>query len=306
MPMDITKFKGLGVAMITPFLENGEIDFDALTRLTNYLIDGNVDYLVVQGTTGESPVLSQDEKMAVLKCVATANNKRVPLVYGLGGNNTQAVAAALKSVDTSIVDGILSVSPYYNKPTQEGIYRHYKVLAESTPLPIILYNVPGRTASNVLPDTTIRIAKDFKNIVAVKEASGNIDQIMDIINRKPEGFLVISGDDGITLPIIAAGGDGVISVVGNAFPHAFSAMVHAAMDNNMAEARRLHYLIFPILPMLFAEGNPGGIKEATAHLGLTSSKLRLPLVNVSENLRTKIISQARNIYEGHPYDLIKK
>ena len=304
--MDINKFKGLGVAMITPFQENGSIDFNALAKLTNYLIEGGVDYLVVQGTTGESPVLDKNEKEVVLRCVADINNKRVPIVFGLGGNNTLSIAESFKNLDSSIIDGILSVSPYYNKPTQEGIYQHYKVLAESTKLPIILYNVPGRTASNVLPDTTLRLANDFKNIIAVKEASGNMEQIMDLINRKPANFLVISGDDGITLPIIAAGGDGVISVVGNAFPHAFSAMVRAAMKNDMAEARRLHYLIFPILSLLFAEGNPGGIKEATAHLGLTSNKLRLPLVNVSENTRVKIISLTGNICQGHPYDLIKK
>jgi 4-hydroxy-tetrahydrodipicolinate synthase len=304
--MDITKFKGLGVAMITPFNPDESIDFDALKKLTDYLIEGGVDYLVVQGTTGESPVLSADEKAAVLKCVAETAAKRVPVVYGIGGNNTRAVAAQLKAVDPTIVDGILSVSPYYNKPTQEGIYQHYKMLSEASPVPIILYNVPGRTSSNVLPETTIRIATDFKNIIAVKEASGNMEQIMEIIRRKPAGFLVISGDDGITLPIIAAGGDGVISVVGNAFPHAFSAMVRAAMQDDMVVARRLHYLIYPVISLLFAEGNPGGIKEATAHLGITSSKVRLPLVNVSENLRTKIIAQTGNIYKGYPYDLIKK
>ncbi|MBI3134675.1 MAG: 4-hydroxy-tetrahydrodipicolinate synthase [Bacteroidetes bacterium] len=304
--MNADKFRGLGVAMITPFLPDGSIDFPALTRLTSYLIEGGVNYLVVQGTTGESPVLTKEEKNAVLTCVAKANAKRVPVVYGVGGNNTLAVAESLKSLDTSIVDGILSVSPYYNKPTQEGIYQHYKMLAEATPLPIILYNVPGRTSSNVLPDTTLRLAKDFKNIVAVKEASGNMEQIMDIINRKPENFLVISGDDGITLPVIAAGGDGVISVIGNAFPHVFSAMVKAALADDMDEARRLHYILFPVVPLLFVEGNPGGIKEATAHLGLTTNKLRLPLVNVSEATRSKIIALTSNIYKALPYDLIKK
>ena len=292
--------------MITPFNANGSIDFDALTRLTHFLIDGGVDYLVVQGTTGESPVLSKEEKSQVLKCVAEANNKRLPIVYGIGGNNTLAIADSFKEIDTTIVDGILSVSPYYNKPTQEGIYQHYKVLSAATKLPIILYNVPGRTSSNVLADTTIRIANDFKNIVAVKEASGNMEQIMDIIQRKPANFLVISGDDGITLPILAAGGDGVISVVGNAFPHAFSAMVKAAMKNDLIEARRLHYLVFPIVSLLFAEGNPGGIKEATSHLGLTSNALRLPLINVSENLKSKIIAQTDNICVGFPYDHVKK
>lgn len=304
--MNVNKFKGLGVAMITPFHQDGKIDFEALTNLTHFLVDGGVDYLVVQGTTGESPVLSKEEKIEVLKCVAAANNKRLPIVYGVGGNDTLAIAKSFKEIDTNLVDGILSVSPYYNKPTQEGIYQHYKVLAASTDLPIILYNVPGRTASNVLPDTTIRIAQDFKNIIAVKEASGNMEQIMEIIQRKPDNFLVISGDDGITLPILAAGGDGVISVIGNAFPHAFSAMVKAAMNDEMDEARRLHYLILPIVSMLFAEGNPGGIKEATSHIGLTSNALRLPLVNVSESLKTKIIAQTNNICVGFPYDHVKK
>ncbi|MBK9191698.1 MAG: 4-hydroxy-tetrahydrodipicolinate synthase [Crocinitomicaceae bacterium] len=304
--MNAEKFKGLGVAMITPFNQDGSIDFPALTKLTHFLIDGGVNYLVVQGTTGESPVLTKEEKQAVLKCVSDANAGRLPVVYGVGGNNTAAIAESFKSLDKKLVNGILSVSPYYNKPTQEGIYQHYKVLAESTDLPIILYNVPGRTSSNVLPDTTIRLAKDFKNIIAVKEASGNMEQIMDIINRKPEGFLVISGDDGITLPILAAGGDGVISVIGNGFPHAFSAMVRAAMSDNMEEARRLHYLLFPMVPLLFVEGNPGGIKEVTAHLGITGNKVRLPLVNVSEAVRTKIVALTGNICKAFPYDLIKK
>jgi len=304
--MDLNKFKGLGVAMITPFNNDGSVDFAALTKLTHFLIDGGVNYLVVQGTTGESPVLTKEEKQAVLKCVAEANAKRVPIVFGVGGNNTQAIAESFSNIDTAVVDGILSVSPYYNKPTQEGIYQHYKVLASATPLPIILYNVPGRTSSNVLPDTTLRLANDFKNIVAVKEASGNMEQIMDIIHRKPANFLVISGDDGITLPILAAGGDGVISVIGNAFPAPFSAMVKAALNDDMAEARRLHYLLFPMVPLLFVEGNPAGIKEATAHLGITSNKLRLPLVNVSESTRSKIVSLTGNIYKALPYDLIKK
>lgn len=304
--MNADKFRGLGVAMITPFMADGNIDFPALTKLTHYLIEGGVNYLVVQGTTGESPVLSKEEKEAVLSCVAEAAAKRVPIVYGVGGNNTTAIAASLKSLNPAIVDGILSVSPYYNKPTQEGIYQHYKVLAESTSLPIILYNVPGRTASNMLPDCTLRLARDFKNIVGVKEASGNMEQIMDIINRKPAGFLVISGDDGITLPILAAGGDGVISVIGNAFPHIFSDMVQKALNGSMEEARRLHYTLFPVVPLLFVEGNPAGIKEATAHLGLTTSKLRLPLVNVSEGVQAKIIDLTRNIYKAFPYDLVKK
>ena len=304
--MNAAKFRGLGVAMITPFQPDGSIDFPALTKLTHYLVDGGVDYLVVQGTTGESPALSQAEKNAVLKCVADANAKRLPIVYGVGGNNTLAIAESLKALDSNLVDGILSVSPYYNKPTQEGIYQHFKVLANATPLPIILYNVPARTSSNMLPDTTIRLASDFKNIVAIKEASGNMEQIMDIIQRKPADFLVISGDDAITLPILAAGGDGLISVIGNAFPHVLSNMIKAALADEMDEARRLHYVLFPMIPLLFAEGNPGGIKEVTAHLGLTTNNLRLPLVNVSESTQTKIITLAGNIYKAFPYEHMKK
>lgn len=288
-------FKGLGVAMITPFQENGDIDFPALVKLTNFLIDGGVDYLVVQGTTGESPTLSGQEKAEVLKTVCETAAGRKPIVYGVGGNNTRTIAESFKMLDKGLVQGILSVSPYYNKPTQQGIYEHYKVLAQSTDLPIILYNVPGRTSSNVLPDTTLRLANDFKNIIGVKEASGNMEQIMDIINRKPADFLVISGDDAITLPILAAGGDGVISVIGNAFPKPFADMVHACMDGKMEEARKLHYKMLPIIPLLFAEGNPGGIKEATKHLGITGNTVRLPLVNVSEQTRSKIIAEARNI-----------
>lgn len=297
--MNNTKFKGLGVAMITPFKEDFSIDFNALEKLTNFLIEGGVNYLVVQGTTGESPVLSASEKKEVLKCVHDVTAKRVPIVYGAGGNNTLTVAQNIKDLDSNIVDGILSVSPYYNKPTQEGIYRHFEYLAKSTELPIILYNVPGRTSSNMLPDTTLRLANDFKNIVAIKEASGNIDQIMDIIHRKPKDFLVISGDDGITLPIIAAGGDGVISVIGNAFPKPFSQMVHACMQGDFEKARKLHYDLYPIIPLLFAEGNPAGIKESTTFLGITGRTVRLPLVNVSENLKTKLVNLSRNISEAY-------
>lgn len=304
--MQTNKFKGLGVAMITPFKADTSIDFKALEKLTAFLIDGGVDYLVVQGTTGESPVLSKEEKQEVLACVAGVNAKKLPIVYGVGGNNTAAVAETLNQVDTKVVDGILSVSPYYNKPTQEGIYQHYKLVAGATSLPIILYNVPGRTASNVLPDTTLRLANDFKNIIAVKEASGNMEQIMDIIRRKPSDFLVISGDDGITLPILSAGGDGVISVIGNAFPHSFSAMVHAAMNDDMDTARKLHYLLFPMVPLLFCEGNPAGIKEATKALGITENTVRMPLVNVSESTRSKIHELTSNICKAFPYDLVKK
>ncbi|MFT4600937.1 MAG: 4-hydroxy-tetrahydrodipicolinate synthase [Arenicella sp.] len=295
------KFRGLGVAMVTPFSADGSIDLPALEKLTNFLIDGGVDYLVVQGTTGESPVLSKEEKQLTLDTVAKINKGRKPIVFGIGGNNTQSVSKDLKTFKLDSVDAILSASPYYNKPTQEGIYQHYKVLAESTDLPIIVYNVPGRTASNILPETTLRLAKDFDNIFAVKEASGNMEQIMNLIQNKPDGFLVISGDDAITLPILAAGGDGVISVVGNAYPYAFGKMVEEGLNGNFEESRKFHYKILPIINPLFSEGNPAGIKESLTDQGIMENHVRLPLVNVSDELKNKIVSLGRNINKAFPY-----
>jgi 4-hydroxy-tetrahydrodipicolinate synthase len=295
------KYKGLGVAMVTPFKSDGSIDFLALEKLTQFLIEGGVDYLVVQGTTGESPVLSKAEKQETLNCVASVTAGKLPVVFGIGGNNTAALVDDLKTYDLSKVSAILSASPYYNKPTQKGIYAHYEAIANGTDKDIILYNVPGRTASNVLPETTLQLAQNFKNIVAVKEASGSMEQIMEIIQRKPDDFLVISGDDGITLPIIAAGGDGVISVVGNAFPQIFKAMLQAANSNNYEVARKHHYTVLPIISSLFAEGNPAGIKECLADIGIMQTYLRLPLVNVSPTLKAKIIELGRNINKAFPY-----
>ncbi len=282
------KFKGLGVALVTPFLDNGGVDMAGLQRLIEHNIKNGTDYLVVQGTTGESATLTAEEKRSVLDFVIEVNNGRKPIVLGIGGNNTTAVAQALTDLDPTGIDGILSVSPYYNKPSQEGIYQHYKKLNEVTPLPIILYNVPGRTSSNVTASTTLRIAKELKNIVAVKEASGNLEQIMEIIMHKPKGFLVLSGDDALTLPHIAVGGDGVISVVGNAFPKRFSRMVHAALEGDLAAAKADHYDLLEIIPMLFAEGNPAGVKRVLATLGICRENLRLPLVPVSKGLGEKL------------------
>ena len=293
----------MGVAMVTPFKQSGEIDFDALRKLTRFLIDGGTDYLVVQGTTGESPVLSHQEKQKVLNTVIAENAGKLPIVFGIGGNNTARLIEEFSSFDLKGVDGILSASPYYNKPTQEGIYQHYKAIAAATELPFILYNVPGRTASNILPSTTLRLAADISNIVAIKEASGSLEQIMTIIEKKPADFLVISGDDALTLPIVAAGGDGVISVVGNAFPEDFSKMVNAALNNDIDLARQLHYKIQPVIAPLFAEGNPAGIKEVLAHIGIMSNYLRLPLVNVSEGLKNELKSLTNNLYAGLPYEL---
>jgi len=279
-------FKGSGVALVTPFNQDMQIDFDALASLVEYQIDNGTDFLVVQGTTGESPTLSKSEKMDVLNEVIEINEGRCKIVYGVGGNNTAAVAESLADLPKGL-DGILSVSPYYNKPIQKGIVAHYKIVADSTDLPIILYNVPGRTGSNVAPETTLELA-EVRNIVAVKEASGNMEQIMQIIKYRPSGFGVLSGDDNLTMPLIAAGADGVISVVANAFPALFSSMVHAAMRGELDAAREAHYKLFDVTKMFFEQGNPGGVKAALAHMELMDEFMRLPLFPVSDELRKRI------------------
>lgn len=286
-------FKGAGVALVTPFNADMSIDFPALRRLVREQIAGGTNYLVVQGTTGESPTLNSAEKKQVLDTVLEENNGTLPIVYGVGGNNTLEVAEAFKNIPQG-VDGILSVAPYYNKPTQAGYLAHYKVLAENTDLPIILYNVPGRTGSNVLAETTLELA-EIKNIVAMKEASGNMEQIMEIIRCKPEGFLVLSGDDAITMPLIAAGADGVISVVANSFPAHFSKMVTSALNGDMETARKYHYDLLPVTKLLFAEGNPGGVKIALEELGWMKPYMRLPLVQVSDALKAKIIAETKKL-----------
>ena len=280
--------KGTGVALVTPFTSNLAIDFNALERLVSHCIEGGVEYLVVMGTTGENAVLSPEEKQAVLKAVVEANSGRVPIVYGIGGNNTSAVVQSLENDDLSGVDAILSVSPYYNKPTQEGIYQHFKKISEHSPLPVVLYNVPGRTGSNVSAETTLRIAHDFKNVVAVKEASGDLEQVMAIIKDRPEGFLVLSGEDNLTLPIIAAGGDGVISVSGQAFPAVFTEMIRQSLAGDFSKARSLHYRLFTVTQLLFAEGNPGGVKAALDLLEVIAPYMRQPLWPISHSLRTAI------------------
>lgn len=284
----MNKLKGTGVAIVTPFKFDKSVDYTALEKLVEHLILGGIDYLVVMGTTGESVTLSPSEKKEVLDFVVKINNKRLPIVLGIGGNCTTTVVNLFKSTDLSDVDAILSVSPYYNKPTQEGIYQHYKALAQATDKPIILYNVPGRTASNVAASTTLRLANDFKNIVAVKEASGSLEQCMEIIKNKPADFLVISGDDAITLPMIACGVDGVISVLANAFPKGFSDMVAAALAGNIEEAKNLHYKYFELIHYLFVDGNPAGVKVALKLLGIMEVDVRLPLVNVTDNTYQKI------------------
>jgi len=286
-------FTGSGVALVTPFHSDNSIDFDALRKLVRLQIEGGTDFLVVQGTTGESPTLNQEEKMEILKVVMEENMGKLKIVYGVGGNNTLAVGETLKKVPAG-VDGILSVSPYYNKPTQNGIIEHYKYIASCTALPIILYNVPGRTGSNVLPATTLALA-GIKNIVAMKEASGNMEQIMELIRLRPEGFGILSGDDAITMPLIAAGADGVISVVANAFPEKFSKMVHASQKGDLTTARKEHYDLLPITKMFFEEGNPGGVKAALKTRGIMESTMRLPLYPISDGLRNSIEAETKKI-----------
>jgi 4-hydroxy-tetrahydrodipicolinate synthase len=282
------KFRGTGVAMVTPFKNDGSVDYKQLEKVTQHIIKGKCEYLVVLGTTAESVTLTKDEKKSVVKCVIASADKKVPIVLGHGGNNTQELLEGLNTMDFKGIDALLSVSPYYNKPTQEGIYQHYKVIVQNSPLPVILYNVPGRTASNITAETTLRLANDFKNIIAVKEASGNIEQMMKIINGRPKDFLVISGDDALTLPLIACGGDGVISVVANAFPKDFSEMVRLSLKGDFAKAQKLHYKLLEIIGLLFVDGNPAGVKCAMNLLGICNDKVRLPLVGVTKNTSDRL------------------
>ena len=272
------KIMGTGVALVTPFNEDMSIDYRGLKKIINHVIEGGVNYLVIMGTTGESVVLSKEERKEVLTYCKEINNGRVSIVLGVGGNNTLQVLEDIKSVNLTDVDAILSVSPYYNKPTQEGIYNHYKLLAKQSPLPIILYNVPARTSSNITAQTTLRLAYDFPNIVAIKEASGDMQQIMDIIKNRPSNFLVISGDDALTLPIIHMGGDGVISVIGQSFPKEYSQMVKYALENDKVNANKLHYFLYDYYKPLYADGNPAGIKALLDLLGFCKSVVRPPLI----------------------------
>ncbi len=282
------RFRGLGVALVTPFRPNGGIDYAGLERLLEHQITGGVDYVVSMGTTGESVTLTKDEKKQLLATTVELVRNRVPIVLGVGGNNTAEVIDTLGGFEMDGVDGILSVSPYYNKPTQEGIYQHFKAIAQVSLRPIILYNVPGRTGSNMSAETTVRLAKDFKNVVAIKEASGNLDQMSMILKHKPKDFLLISGDDTLTLPAIAIGGVGVISVIGNALPAETSALVHAALKGDLTTARKEHLRLIEIINLLFAEGNPGGIKYVLNALGICGDNMRLPLVNISEATEKKL------------------
>jgi 4-hydroxy-tetrahydrodipicolinate synthase len=279
---------GTGVALVTPFDQTGAIDFEALSNLVEHIINNGVNYLVVLGTTAETATLSKEEKKQVLAHVLKVNNARVPVVLGHGGNNTQELINQFSEYDFSQIDAILSVSPYYNKPTQEGIYQHYKAICAHSPVPVILYNVPGRTASNISADTTLRLAKEFKNIIGIKEASGSMEQIMKILNHKPKDFMVISGDDALTLPMIACGAEGVISVVANAYPKEFSSLVNDSLSGDFKSARINHFKLLEIIDNLFVEGNPAGIKASLKIRNLSHDHLRLPLVNVSEATYNKL------------------
>lgn len=282
------KIKGTGVALITPFNKDFSIDYDSLRKLINYQIDGGIDFLVLMGTTGESATLSSQERREVVAFCIKINNGKLPIVLGIGGNNTFALVEEIKYTDFKGIDAILSVSPYYNKPTQDGIYLHYKMIAEACPLPIILYNVPGRTASNISAETTLRLANDFGNIVAVKEASGDLLQIEKIINERPNGFSVLSGDDGITSKIIEIGGDGVIAVIGQSHPTIFSDMVNASLNGEFEKAKLLHEKLDPIFDPLYADGNPSGIKAALNIIGICENVLRPPLTPVTQQTFDKL------------------
>ena len=270
--------KGMGVALITPFKEDESVDYEALGKLVDYQLQNGTDYLVVLGTTAETPTLTEEEKKNIIDLVVTKVNGRIPIVLGVEGNCTRAIVEKLKNDNFDGIDAILSVVPYYNKPSQEGIYQHYKAIAEATTLPIVLYNVPGRTGVNMTAETTLRIAREFKNVIAIKEASGNITQMDDIIKNKPKDFSVISGDDGITFPLITLGAVGVISVIGNAFPREFSRMVRLALAGDYDNARTIHHSFTELFNLLFVDGNPAGAKSMLNAMGFIENKLRLPLV----------------------------
>lgn len=291
----MNKFNGTGVAMVTPFHPNGDVDFGGLEAVINHIIGGGVEYIVSLGTTGESATLSKDEKKEIFKRTVELTNGRVPLVAGIGGNNTYEVLKTIEEFDTTGYDAILSVSPYYSKPTQEGIYQHYKAIAEKSPLPIILYNVPGRTGSTVSAETTLRLAHDFKNIIATKEASGSFDIFNYIMKNKPADFMLISGDDAIALPMISLGGSGVISVIGNAVPKPLSDMVRFALAGDYIAARPLHNSLVDFTTLCFAEGNPAGVKHALKELGVCTDSVRLPLVNISDATAQKIAIQLKSL-----------
>lgn len=293
------QLQGTGVALVTPFRKDFSVDTEALERIVNFCIDGGIDYLVVLGTTGESVTLNKSEKQLVIDTIVSANAGRLPLVLGMGGSNTAALVEEFQQADLSDFDAILSVSPYYNKPTQEGIYQHFKALSQVSPKPIILYNVPGRTGSNMLPATTLRLAHEFENIVAIKEACGDISQIMQIIKDSPKGFQVISGDDITALPTVLAGGAGVISVLGQGTPLELSKMIKLGMAGNVKEAYALHYELMDAMSLIFLEGNPAGIKAMFESLELSTAVVRLPLMEATSELKGKINKFLKTLSKVH-------
>ncbi len=291
----MNKFHGTGVALVTPFNTDGTVDYQGLERLINHLVDGGIDYLVSLGTTGETATLSKDEKKKVWDFTAEINNGRLPLVAGIGGNDTAVIGETIKTFENNNYSAILSVSPYYSKPNQEGIYQHYKYLSELSELPIILYNVPGRTGSNMSPETTCRLAHDFKNVIATKEASGSFDQFNQIMRDKPEDFLLISGDDPIAMPMIAIGAVGVISVLGNALPQQLSAMINLCLQGDSAAALPAHLSLLEITRLMFAEGNPAGVKAVLKQLNICEDIVRLPLVKASVALNESLAGQLEKL-----------
>ncbi|RLD34352.1 MAG: 4-hydroxy-tetrahydrodipicolinate synthase [Bacteroidetes bacterium] len=290
-----TTFQGTGVAIITPFNKEKQVDYQALEKLLEHIINGGVDFIVSMGTTSEAATLTEEEKEQVLSKVLRVVDNRKPVVLGIGGNNTQKVVETLKNTNFDQISGILSVAPYYNKPNQRGLYEHFSLIAKYSPRPVILYNVPGRTSSNISAETTLKLAHEFDHIVAVKEASGNFTQIMEIVKNKPDGFKVLSGDDALTLPLISIGVEGVISVVANAFPDRFSTMVRQALQGNLSKAKSIHYELIDIINQLFADGNPAGVKKALSLLNITEDYLRLPLVEVNQDVAEKLSRLIRQL-----------
>lgn len=286
------KLTGTGTALVTPFKSDFTVDFKSLGKIIDAQLKGNIDYLVLMGTTGESVTLDKKEKADIISFAKERVKRKIPLVVGIGGNNTTEVIQMLQSQDLSGIEAVLSVAPYYNKPNQEGLYRHFSEVAKASPIPVILYNVPGRTGSNMLPETTLRIANENAKVIGIKEASGNMDQIMQIIHHRKKGFLVISGDDSITLPLMAAGADGVISVVSNVFPRQYAEMVRCCMRGEWSKARKLHYSLLDLIPLLFAEGSPSGVKCLMELKGLCTQHVRMPLAPVSQQLKNRLLEYA--------------
>ena len=290
----MNKFYGTGVALITPFDASNKVDYIALEKLIEFQIENGIDYFVVLGTTAETPTLSDNEQQKIIEFVVKVNNKRLPIVLGIGNNNTSEVVKSIQNVNTDDIDAILSVTPYYNKPSQEGVYQHFKAISEASLLPIILYNVPSRTGSNMTPETVTRLANDFKNIIGIKEAAGNFEQVLELIRLKPKDFLVISGEDKLALSLVLAGGGGVISVLGQAYPKQFSYMIKMGLQNQVKEAYNQFYKLSTSIDLIFEEGNPTGIKALLNGLQICGKNVRLPLVNASDALQQKLITFAKN------------